>query len=100
MKKTIFLITLLATIFITGCSNKTTLSNTQDTINVSGMSNFSLISSLVTKYPFIQKMTKPDINEMKNWDAIQNGFYDLWKINYELSNIDISDPLYKEQCLS
>lgn len=100
MKKTIFLITLLATIFITWCSNKTTNSNGQDTINIWDTSNFSLISNLLTKYPFMRKMSKPDINEMKNWDAIQNGFYGPWKMDYELSNIDINDPLYKEQCLS
>lgn len=45
-------------------------------------------------------MTKPDITEMKNRNAIQNGFHEAWKMTYQLPEVDITDPAYKEQCLN
>ena len=45
-------------------------------------------------------MEKPTLSGMTNRDAIQNGFHDTWKITYTIpSDIDLSDPEYKEYCL-
>ncbi len=44
-------------------------------------------------------MTKPTIAEMTNRDAIQNGFHDTRKITYQIPEVDLSDPVYKEYCL-
>jgi hypothetical protein len=44
-------------------------------------------------------MTKPTITEMTNRDAIQNGFHDTRKMTYQLPEVDLSDPVYKEYCL-
>lgn len=45
-------------------------------------------------------MTKPVITEMKNRNTIQNGFHDTRKTTYQLPEIDMTDPVYKEQCLT
>ncbi len=63
-------------------------------------STFSLIANQTTKYPYTRKMTKPAITEMTNWDALQNGFHDVWKTTYQPTTIDLADPTYKEQCFT
>lgn len=77
---------------IAGCWNNITTTSTEST------STFSLIANQVTKYPYTWKMTKPDIAEMNNRDALQNGFHETWKMTYQVPEIDISDPVYKNEC--
>lgn len=46
-------------------------------------------------------MEKPALSGMTNREAIQHGFHDIWKMKFTIpTTIDLSDPIYKEQCLS
>jgi len=78
---------------IGGCWNKTT-PTTENT------STFSLINNQVTKYPYTRKMEKPEISGMNNRDALQNGFHDTWKTTYQVTGVDLSDPIFKEECFT
>ena len=80
---------------IAGCSNNViTRTTTENT------STFSLINNQVTKYPYTRKMTKPEMSGMNNRDAMQHGFHDTRKMTYVIPQLDLSDPIYKEQCSS
>jgi len=94
MKKFFLITTLLTSSIIAGCGNMTVTPTTENT------STFSLINNQVTKYPYTRKMTKPEISGMNNREAIQNGFHDTWKMTYIVPQIDLSDPIYKEQCFT
>ncbi|MEI7920236.1 MAG: hypothetical protein WCH65_09180 [bacterium] len=93
MKKIFLITTVLTTIMLAGCGT------TPPTIS-ENTSTFSLIANQTTKYPYTRKMTKPAITEMTNWDALQNGFHDVWKTTYQPTTIDLADPTYKEQCFT
>ena len=94
MKK-IFMISLcLAIISMSGCAMKPVEST------ISEKSTFSLINKQSTKYPYTRKMAKPEISSMNNRDAIQYGFHEPWKTTFTVpTDIDLSDPVYKENCL-
>jgi len=97
MKKFFIIPLVLATIVMAGCTNKQAIEETSELPNTA---NFSLLQNQTTKYPYTWKMTKPEISEMNNRNALQNGFHDTWKISYQVPEFDISDPMYKQFCLT
>lgn len=91
MKKFLIVSTLLVAIIFAGCS-KTPVTETENT------STFSLIGNQVTKYPYMRKMEKPEIGQMTNRDAIQNGYHESWKMKYTLPEVNTSDPIFEQEC--
>lgn len=93
MKKLLLTTLVLTTIVMAWCGTQQ-----PETTDVANTSTFSLVANQVTKYPYTRKMNKPEITEMTNRDALQNGFHETWKMTYQLPEVDISDPVYKSEC--
>lgn len=43
-------------------------------------------------------MEKPELTAMDNRDAFQNGFHDSRKMTYTVQGIDLSDPIFQQEC--
>lgn len=45
-------------------------------------------------------MEKPELSTMSNRDALQKGFHENWKMTYTVPEVDISDPIFAQECWS
>lgn len=43
-------------------------------------------------------MEKPELSTMSNRDALQKGFHENWKMTYTVPEVDISDPIFAQEC--
>lgn len=46
----------------------------------------------------MRKMEKPDISQMTNWEALQNGYHETRKMKYTLPEVNASDPIFEQEC--